>query len=152
LFWSSADPAAGKTQFTVHVLVRDRDGNEIDRLLTINRERSPLGQLEIYNTFTPKGDGQNDTWGVPELRFFNRVQITVMERSGQRVFSTDNPDRRWDGTDIYSGKELPEVTYFWIIEIKRCRGNLFICFCFSFTKRCSYNEIRHTLCTFIPGK
>jgi gliding motility-associated-like protein len=116
LFWSSGDHAPGRTEFTVHVLVRDRDGNEIDRLLTVKRERSPLGQLEIYNTFTPNGDGQNDSWGVPELRFFDRVDIQVMERSGQRVFSTDNPDRRWDGT--YNGKELPVGTYYWIIEVK----------------------------------
>jgi len=118
LFWNSADHAPGRTEFTVHVRVRDRDGNEIDRLLTVNRERSALDQIAVYNTFTPNGDGKNDSWGVPDLRFYSGVQIVVMERSGQRVFSTDNPDRRWDGTSIYNGRELPVGTYYWIIEVK----------------------------------
>jgi gliding motility-associated-like protein len=38
----------------------------------------------------------------------------VFERSGQRVFYTENPSERWDGT--FHGKEVPVGSYFWVIE------------------------------------
>jgi gliding motility-associated-like protein len=40
----------------------------------------------------------------------------VFEKDGQPVFSTENPDIRWDGT--YNEKELAVGTYFWVIQIK----------------------------------
>jgi gliding motility-associated-like protein len=118
LFWNSAERAAGRNSFTIIVRVTDRDGNTLDKFFEITRTRKEISQIEVNNSFTPNGDGKNDTWGVPDLRFYSGVQIVVMERSGQRVFSTDNPDRRWDGTSIYNGRVLPVGTYYWIIEVK----------------------------------
>jgi gliding motility-associated-like protein len=72
--------------------------------------------IEIYNSFTPNGDGFNETWGVPELRGYRDVKIQVFERSGERVFFTTDPDQRWDGT--FAGKVLPVGTYYWVVEVK----------------------------------
>ena len=58
----------------------------------------------------------NDTWGLEEMRFFQGATIHIFERGGERLFHTDNPDIRWDGT--YKGKHLPTGTYYWKIEIK----------------------------------
>jgi gliding motility-associated-like protein len=116
LFWSSIEPAAGKTTFSIVVRVTDRDGNSIEKFFTITRTRPDFNDFTIYNTFTPNGDRFNDTWGVPEVRFYEGVRIMVFEKDGQPVFSTENPDIRWDGT--YNGKELAVGTYFWVIQIK----------------------------------
>ena len=70
----------------------------------------------IYNTFTPNGDRFNDNWGVPEIRFYEGARISVYERGGIRVFYTENPDIRWDGT--YNGKEMPVGSYYWVIQIE----------------------------------
>jgi len=115
LFWSSAERAAGKTSFSIVVRVTDRDGNTLDKFFTINRTRSDFSTLTITNAFSPNGDGANDTWGVNDLRFYEGVRISVFDRGGARLFYTENPDVRWDGT--YNGKEMPVASYFWTIEI-----------------------------------
>jgi gliding motility-associated-like protein len=116
LFWSSAEEVSGKTQFSVLIQVEDRDGNVIQRDFMIHRGRTDLSELEIFNTFTPNGDGVNDTWGVPDLRYYQGVRVQVFDRSGERIFYTEDADTRWDGT--YQGKEVPVGTYYWIVEVR----------------------------------
>jgi gliding motility-associated-like protein len=115
LYWNSAERAPGKTTFSIVIRVTDRDGNTLDKFFTITRTRPEFSSVTIYNTFTPNGDRFNDTWGVQEIRFYEGARISVYERGGGRVFYTENPDIRWDGT--YNGKEMPVGTYFWVIEI-----------------------------------
>ncbi len=116
LFWSSAERAPGKTKFSIVVRVTDRDGNTIEKFFEITRTRPDFNSLTIYNTFTPNGDRFNDTWGVPEVRFYEGARISVYEKGGARVFYTENPDVRWDGT--YNGKEMPVGSYYWVIQIE----------------------------------
>ena len=115
LFWSSADPAAGKDRFTIIIRVTDRDGNTLDKFFEITRTRPDFTALRITSAFSPTGDGSNDTWGVPDLRVFQGVRIQIFDRGGVMVFYTENPDIRWDGT--YQGKEMPIGSYFWTIEV-----------------------------------
>ena len=116
LYWNSAERAPGKTIFTIVVRVLDRDGNTIEKFFEITRTRPSLNEVIIYNTFTPNGDRFNDNWGVPEIRFYEGARISVYERGGIRVFYTENPDIRWDGT--YNGKEMPVGSYYWVIQIE----------------------------------
>ncbi|MCE2777940.1 MAG: gliding motility-associated C-terminal domain-containing protein, partial [Algoriphagus sp.] len=116
LYWNSAERAPGKTKFTIVVRVTDRDGNTLDKLFEITRTRPNIKELTIYNTFTPDGDRFNDAWGVPEVRFYEGARISVYDRGGGRVFYTENPDVRWDGSN--NGKEMPVGSYYWIIELK----------------------------------
>jgi gliding motility-associated-like protein len=115
LFWSSADRAAGKTTFSIVVRVTDRDGNTIEKFFTITRTRKDFNSLTITNAYTPNGDGANDAWGVPELRFYEGVRIQIFDQGGNRLFYTENPDIRWDGT--FEGKAMPVGSYYWVIEI-----------------------------------
>ncbi len=116
LFWSSLDPAPGRMKFTLLVQVIDRDGNTLEKLFEITRIRPSSSTLVIPNTFTPNGDGSNDTWGVPALRFFEQVRIQIFDRGGVLVFATENPDVRWDGKQ--KGRDLPIGTYYWVITVK----------------------------------
>lgn len=115
LFWSSADPAPGKETFLILAQVVDRKGNNVTKFFEIRRTRQEFSALAINNTFTPNGDGFNDTWGVPGIRFYEGARISVYDRGGSRLFYTENPDVRWDGT--FEGKNMPVGTYFWTIEI-----------------------------------
>jgi gliding motility-associated-like protein len=116
LYWNSAERAPGKTKFNIIIRVTDRDGNTLDKFFDITRTRPDFNSLTIYNTFTPNGDRFNETWGVPEVRFYEGARIAVYERGGARVFYTENPDVRWDGT--YNGKEMPVGSYYWVIQIE----------------------------------
>ena len=116
LYWNSGERAPGKVTFSIVVRVTDRDGNTLDKFFTITRTRLDFNAVTIYNTFTPNADRFNDTWGVPEIRFYEGARISVYERGGARVFYTENPDIRWDGT--YNGKEMPVGSYYWVIQIE----------------------------------
>jgi gliding motility-associated-like protein len=116
LFWSSADPMPGKDKFLILAQVLDRKGNNVTKFFEIKRTRPDFTSLTIYNTFSPNGDGFNDSWGVPGIRFFEGARLSIYDRGGVRLFYTENPDVSWDGT--YNGKEMPVGTYFWVIEIK----------------------------------
>jgi len=114
LFWSSADPAPGKETFLVLAQVLDRKGNQVAKFFEIKRSRTAFSSLVVANTFTPNGDGTNDKWTVPGLRFYEGARISVFDKAGSRMFYTEIPDQGWDGT--FNGKELPIGSYFWVIE------------------------------------
>ncbi|MCR9016402.1 gliding motility-associated C-terminal domain-containing protein [Aquiflexum gelatinilyticum] len=116
LYWISEDKAEGKTVFTVIVRVTDRDGNTFDKFLEITRIRESVKDITVYNVFSPNGDNINDTWGVPEMRFYEGVRIQVFDRGGVRMFITTDPDQKWDGTE--NGNPVPVGTYFWTIEVQ----------------------------------
>ncbi|MCB0794700.1 MAG: CotH kinase family protein [Flavobacteriales bacterium] len=54
----------------------------------------------IPNSFTPNGDGVNDIWqpwgNVIDL---DRFELTIFDRWGEAIYSTDDPNKGWDGTD-----------------------------------------------------
>jgi len=116
LYWSSDQRAEGQTSFTILVRVTDRDGNTLDKYFKINRSRMPFDQIKIPNTFTPNGDGINDVWGVPELRYYQGASVQIFDGGGVRIFYTDNPDISWDGK--IDGNDMPIGAYFWVIEIR----------------------------------
>ena len=116
LYWNSAERAPGKTIFSIVLRVTDRDGNTLDKFFTITRTRKDFSSLIITNTFSPNRDRFNDTWGVPEIRFYEGARISVYDRGGLRLFYTENPDIRWEGT--FEGKEMPVGTYYWVIQVK----------------------------------
>lgn len=115
LFWSSIDPAPGRTSFTILVQITDRDGNTLEKFFDLIRIRPSSSELVISNTFTPNGDGANDYWGVLDLMFYQNVRIQIFDRGGLRVFYTEDAKQRWDGTHFK--KELPIGAYYWIIEV-----------------------------------
>lgn len=115
LFWSSADPAKGKDTFLILAQVLDRKGNNITKFFEIKRLRPEFSSLFVTNSFSPNGDGLNDNWGVPGIRFYEGARLSVYDRGGVRLFYTENPDTRWDGT--FEGKAMPVGTFFWTIEI-----------------------------------
>ncbi|MEM6803878.1 MAG: gliding motility-associated C-terminal domain-containing protein, partial [Bacteroidota bacterium] len=61
------------------------------------------------------GDGINDEFVFPCLRFFPENEIQIVNRWGQELFYQANYDNSWQG--ISRGKALAEGTYFYIITI-----------------------------------
>jgi gliding motility-associated-like protein len=116
LFWNSADPAPGKETFLILAQVLDRKGNTVEKFFEIKRSRLEFSSLFVNNSFSPNGDGINDSWGVPGIRFYEGARISVYDNVGSRLFYTESPDQGWDGT--FNGKQLPVGTYFWTIEIR----------------------------------
>lgn len=121
LFWNSEEKFELKKEFEIKIRVEDRDGNIIEKIFTIIRKRMRANkgaflEPEIYNSFTPDGDGKNDTWGVADLEYFPDIRVEVFDRNGKLVFFTEDEVKRWDAT--VDGKMVPVGTYFWVSKDK----------------------------------
>jgi len=75
-----------------------------------------IGTIVIPNTFTPNGDGINDTWNIKYLDDYANCTVQIFNRYGQSVFSSVGYGIPWDGT--YKGAELPTGTYYYVIDLK----------------------------------
>jgi gliding motility-associated-like protein len=69
--------------------------------------------LEMYNVFTPNGDGVNDNYEIPYLDRYISNKFIVYNRWGEKVFQEDNYTGNWDGG------RLPDGVYFYILK---CEG------------------------------
>ncbi|WP_245842537.1 Ig-like domain-containing protein [Pontibacter ummariensis] len=109
---------SGATSFTIRVRSTDPYQNSIEETFTLTKSayQPKAGKIKLVNAFSPDGDGVNDTWTVPELRFYNDVEIEVFDRSGVRLYHSSDPEAGWDGR----GKdgEVVKGAHFYIIQIK----------------------------------
>ena len=69
---------------------------------------------KIPNTFTPNGDGINETWIIEYLDTYPNNRVQVFTRTGQLVFESRGYRTPWDGK--VNGKPLPFDTYYYIVE------------------------------------
>lgn len=70
---------------------------------------------EIPNVFTPNGDGINDLLVAKTSGLVERVDFRLYNRSGQLIFSTNEPKLNWDGT--YRGKIVSPGIYFYQCDV-----------------------------------
>jgi gliding motility-associated-like protein len=69
----------------------------------------------IPNTFTPNGDGINDTWNIQKINDYPNCTVQIFDRYGALLFSSIAYSVPWDGT--YKGRALPAGTYYYIINL-----------------------------------
>lgn len=76
-------------------------------------------QLKIPDTFTPNGDGINDTWEIVTADQYPNCEIIVYNRWGAVVFKSIgyNQAKWWNGTSK-NGKELSSGAYFYYVDLK----------------------------------
>ena len=70
----------------------------------------------IKNTFTPNGDGINDTWNIPALAAYPTCTVSIFTRYGTLVYNSNGYPKPWDGT--YNNSNLPIGTYYYVIDLK----------------------------------
>ncbi|WP_114937339.1 gliding motility-associated C-terminal domain-containing protein [Mucilaginibacter endophyticus] len=75
-----------------------------------------IDKFTIPNTFTPNGDGINDTWQIDALGAYDNAITQVFNRYGTIVYSAKGYTKAWDGT--YNGNRLPPGTYYYKIDLK----------------------------------
>lgn len=75
-----------------------------------------LKDFTIPNTFTPNGDGFNDTWNIINLADYANATIDIYNRYGINLYHSVGYTRPWDG--LYNGKAVPAGTYYYVINPK----------------------------------
>jgi gliding motility-associated-like protein len=77
--------------------------------------------IAVPSAFTPNGDGKNDFLYPLKAYKSSSLSFGVYNRFGQRLFYTNDWQRKWDGK--YKG--LPQVpgTYVWVLEYLNLESN-----------------------------
>lgn len=97
------------------------DGNGKDTLInfTITEEKC---KVNVSNSFSPNGDGINDTWGIGNWQNYPQFKLYVYNRWGQLVHSQKGEYVNWDGKQL--GIDLPVGTYYYIFYYSGSDGDL----------------------------
>jgi len=74
-----------------------------------------LSNLGIPNTFTPNGDGVNDTWVIKGFDNYPNALVQLFNRYGQKVFESRGYTTPFDGK--LGGAPLPSGVYYYIINL-----------------------------------
>jgi gliding motility-associated-like protein len=76
-------------------------------------------KTRIPNAFTPNNDGMNDGFGLAledtDMLTIESFKMSIYNRWGQEIFTTTNPDGKWNG-NVEDTKAVSEV-YLYSIEI-----------------------------------
>jgi gliding motility-associated-like protein len=113
LYSQSANPDVEPlSTITYHVGVVDEHGCADYDSVTVTV--IPGEKLFIYNTFTPNGDGENDTWYIGNIFKYPDNKLEVYNRYGKQVFVAAPYINHWDGKNF--GEELPDGTYYYVLE------------------------------------
>jgi len=72
--------------------------------------------LIIPNAFTPDFDDINDVFLPVNTCGFSDFRLSVFNRWGQKVFSSDRPDTGWDGT--FNGAPAPSDVYVFVLDFR----------------------------------
>lgn len=68
----------------------------------------------LPNCFSPDGNGVNDCFELYTPCPLLALDIQIFDRAGQLIFSSDDPNFRWDG--YYNGTPVEKGVYFYVIK------------------------------------
>lgn len=90
-------------------------GTATSNVIRITVTRYELDKDLIPNALFPNGTTRNQTWGISHLGLTDPVEVRVFDSAGRQLFYTNDAQQEWDGK--HKGKDAPEGTYFYTIEI-----------------------------------
>lgn len=110
------NPIASPTDDITYMLtVTSAKGCSASTTINVSVLKAPV----VPNTFTPNGDGVNDTWQIKYLDSYPNCTVDIFNRFGTKLYSSIGYPIPWDGT--YKGASLPVGVYYYIINPKNGR-------------------------------
>jgi len=67
------------------------------------------------NAFSPNGDNVNDYFYIPS-HHIEELNIKIFNRWGERIYESNDPDFRWDGT--FKEEVVQDDVYIWIVSAR----------------------------------
>lgn len=112
-----SNPVASPTQTTTYYMtVTDTvngctDSDSVTVTVKLN--------LKIPDTFTPNGDGFNDTWEILTIEEYPNAEVIIYNRTGQVVYKTIGyPESKWWNGNTNKGNPCSPGAYFYYIDLK----------------------------------
>jgi gliding motility-associated-like protein len=102
-------PAPGALRTAVGVI--ENDDQDVDL------------EIRAHKGVSPNGDGKNDVWIIENIEKYSRNEVVIVNRWGGTIFKTsnyNNTSNNFSGiANIGSGtgKELPDGSYFYILQV-----------------------------------
>ena len=108
----------------------DSDKDGIFDYLEVNLHKDTPGEIEIYNSVSPNGDGDNDVFVIRGIENYPNNTVSIYNRWGVKVYEEDGygqADKVFRGVSngrvtIQQSEELPEGTYFYILRYVNTSG------------------------------
>lgn len=79
-------------------------------------------EIKLPNIVTPNNDGENDLFWINSKNLHD-FSITILSDKNKVVFSSSDPDFKWDGKDLFSNL-VPAGTYIYFFTAKNQQGKL----------------------------
>ncbi|MDA8886250.1 gliding motility-associated C-terminal domain-containing protein [Bacteroidia bacterium] len=102
----------GTHQITAKII-----GETCTNVLSDIVEIKPIGNIKIFNVFTPNNDGKNDVFKV-EIKHYENFNLVIFDKQGKLIFTSQNPDIGWNGQVDNSGIECENGEYLGRIDYK----------------------------------
>ncbi|OUR92162.1 hypothetical protein A9Q87_06665, partial [Flavobacteriales bacterium 34_180_T64] len=114
--------ATGITSFGESVEDTSDDGDDFDNNTVDDPTVTELGCLEVFNEFSPNGDGVNETLIINCIQNYPNNKLEVYNRWGNLVFETRRYLNDWSGTSngrstINGSDKLPVGTYYYVLNL-----------------------------------
>jgi gliding motility-associated-like protein len=107
--------------FKMDILAYSKGCDELNDTLTrkirIDLTRG-IFQHSVPNVFSPNNDSKNDVFSLEATQYdrcYDLVTVAIYNRWGIKVFESEDPLFKWDGTDT-GGTEVNEGTYYVILQ------------------------------------
>lgn len=114
-----ATPTDENTTYTV--VVTNDLGCTGQASITVTTRQPKCDESDVFvpNMFSPNGDNLNEEFRI-ESNFVDEFFITIYNRWGEEVFTSNNQDNSWDGT--FKGQELEPDVYGYYLRIVCING------------------------------
>ncbi len=108
--------------YFVTMLAQLEDGSNVMDKAVIEVKEAPVNEsvnfspskISVPNIFTPNNDGENDAFFV-KCTAIESFTMSIYSVNGELVFSSENPEDKWNGSDL-SGNYLEDGVYYYLIN------------------------------------
>ena len=117
-----SNPVATLSDYITYLVVTASTASGCEGIDTIRVKTFKGPEIYVAGSFTPNGDGTNETLKAFPVGIKSFSYFRVYNRYGQLLFSTTNPDIGWDGK--IKGYTQSMGTFVWMAEGIDFKGNL----------------------------
>ena len=99
------------------VVAIDSVGNRSAMSDTVCIDSDVCGKYRLPNIFTPNGDERNDFFVPFPYTSVEKIDLQIVNRWGNVVFTTQDPAIKWNGEIQGSGQEVSDGVYYYICDV-----------------------------------